>query len=75
MKPVSRLPLLVGNRSNPDQVFKLKIEDTEWKALQQALSVGCALVDRPTIRMSLDQIDNVLYFDLKGKTKPCRRDS
>ena len=31
MKPISRLSLLVGERSNPDQIFKLEIEDAEGK--------------------------------------------
>jgi hypothetical protein len=71
MKPVSGLPLLVGDRSNPDQIFKLEIEDAEWKTVQQALPVGCALVGRPPIRMLLDEIDDALYFCLEGKAKPC----
>jgi hypothetical protein len=71
MQPVSRLSLLVGERSNPDQIFKLEIEDAERKTIQQALPVGCVLVSCPTIRMLLDQIDNALDFCLKGKAKPC----
>ena len=71
MKPISRLSLLVGERSNPDQIFKLEIEDAERKTVEQALPIRCVLVGCPTIRMLLDQIDNALDFCLKGKTKPC----
>ena len=71
MQPVSRLFLLVGDCADPDQIFKLEIEDTERKTIQQAFPIRCVLVSCPTIRMLLDQIDNALDFCLEGKIKPC----
>jgi hypothetical protein len=59
----------MSDGGDPNAVIQLKIIDSIWKPLEQMLAKGRILVNRPALRMLLDELDDTLDLGLEGEPK------